>query len=106
MNTKIGSHIDKHGDGIKDVAFTVNDAEEAWKLSHPGAHESKILASMQGSILAGGGRRRTHSAHMPAAPVWPTPRAHPHAGKTYAVRVRACAPLTPILYRSVFHASV
>ena len=24
MNTKIGSHIDKHGDGIKDVAFTVN----------------------------------------------------------------------------------
>ena len=33
MNTKIGSHIDKHGDGIKDVAFTVNDAEEAWKLS-------------------------------------------------------------------------
>jgi len=29
--TDIGRHIDHHGDGIKDVAFTVDDAEAAWK---------------------------------------------------------------------------
>ena len=28
-NTEIGQHIDRHGDGIKDVAFTVNDSEKA-----------------------------------------------------------------------------
>ncbi len=27
----IGEHIKKHGDGIKDVSFTVNNAESAWK---------------------------------------------------------------------------
>jgi len=32
-NTQIGSHIDRHGDGIKDVAFTVDNAELAWKTS-------------------------------------------------------------------------
>jgi len=32
-NTEIGHHIDRHGDGIKDVAFTVDNAEEAWKSS-------------------------------------------------------------------------
>ena len=32
-NTPIGSHIDIHGDGIKDVSFTVNDSELAWKIS-------------------------------------------------------------------------
>ena len=32
-NTEIGAHIDRHGDGIKDVAFTVNDSEAAWKTS-------------------------------------------------------------------------
>mgnify|MGYP001361574001 FL=1 len=30
-DTEIGYHIDRHGDGIKDVALTVNDAEGAWK---------------------------------------------------------------------------
>ena len=30
-DTEIGYHIDRHGDGIKDVALTVNDAEKAWK---------------------------------------------------------------------------
>ncbi len=41
---------------IKKAAKLADKAlEEAWKLSHPGEHESKILASMQGSILAGGG---------------------------------------------------
>jgi 4-hydroxyphenylpyruvate dioxygenase len=32
-NTDIGVHIDCHGDGIKDVAFTVDDSEMAWKTS-------------------------------------------------------------------------
>ena len=32
-NTHIGAHIDRHGDGIKDVAFTVDDCETAWKTS-------------------------------------------------------------------------
>ena len=32
-STEIGQHIDRHGDGIKDVAFTVNDSEKAWKTS-------------------------------------------------------------------------
>lgn len=30
-NTAIGHHIDAHGDGVKDVSFTVDDAEAAWK---------------------------------------------------------------------------
>ena len=30
-DTEIGHHIDRHGDGIKDVALTVDDAEIAWK---------------------------------------------------------------------------
>ena len=29
--TKIGQHIDKHGDGIKDISFSVDNAENAWK---------------------------------------------------------------------------
>ena len=29
--TQIGQHIDKHGDGIKDVSFSVDNAENAWK---------------------------------------------------------------------------
>ena len=32
-NTPIGSHIDIHGDGIKDVSFTVDDSELAWRTS-------------------------------------------------------------------------
>ena len=32
-DTEIGAHIDRHGDGMKDVAFTVNDSELAWKTS-------------------------------------------------------------------------
>ena len=33
-NTEIGAHIDRHGDGMKDVAFTVDDSEKAWKTSN------------------------------------------------------------------------
>ncbi len=31
--TQIGSHIDFHGDGVKDIAFTVDNSERAWKTS-------------------------------------------------------------------------
>jgi 4-hydroxyphenylpyruvate dioxygenase len=30
-NSPIGDHINKHGDGVKNVSFTVDDAESAWK---------------------------------------------------------------------------
>ncbi len=30
-DTEIGHHIDTHGDGVKDISFTVDDAEAAWK---------------------------------------------------------------------------
>ena len=29
--TDISRHIDRHGDGVKDISFSVNDAEKAWK---------------------------------------------------------------------------
>ena len=29
--TDIGKHIDKHGDGVKDISFSVDNAEQAWK---------------------------------------------------------------------------
>ena len=32
-STEIGAHIDLHGDGVKDVAFTVDNSESAWKTS-------------------------------------------------------------------------
>ena len=32
-STEIGAHIDTHGDGVKDVAFTVDNAESAWEVS-------------------------------------------------------------------------
>ena len=41
-NTEIGQHIDRHGDGIKDVAFTVNDSEKAWKTSIERGAESAM----------------------------------------------------------------
>ena len=30
-NTDIGEHLNKHGDGVKDISLTVDNAEEAWK---------------------------------------------------------------------------
>ena len=32
-SSEISKHILNHGDGVKDVSFTVNDAEAAWKES-------------------------------------------------------------------------
>ena len=29
--TEMGQHIDKHGDGVKDISFSVDNAENAWK---------------------------------------------------------------------------
>ena len=29
--TEIGQHIDKHGDGVKDISFAVDNAENAWQ---------------------------------------------------------------------------
>ena len=29
--TDIGRHIDQHGDGVKDISFSVNEAEKAWR---------------------------------------------------------------------------
>ena len=31
--SEISKHIYNHGDGVKDISFTVNDAETAWKVS-------------------------------------------------------------------------
>ena len=31
--TEIGKHLDKHGDGVKDISFTVDNAEDAWKAT-------------------------------------------------------------------------
>lgn len=32
-DTTIGKHIDRHGDGMKNIAFTVNDSKTAWEES-------------------------------------------------------------------------
>ena len=29
--TEIGQHIDRHGDGVKDISFSVDNTENAWK---------------------------------------------------------------------------
>jgi len=39
-NTPMGSHIDQHGDGVKDIAFTVDSAESAWEKSTAGGAKS------------------------------------------------------------------
>ncbi len=41
-NTLIGSHIDIHGDGVKDVAFTVDNSELVWKRSIARGAESVL----------------------------------------------------------------
>ena len=33
QSTEVGLHIDLHGDGVKDVAFTVDNSESAWETS-------------------------------------------------------------------------
>jgi 4-hydroxyphenylpyruvate dioxygenase len=54
-NTAIGRHIDVHGDGVKDVSFTVDDAEAAWKeTTRRGAEsiaEPKMIEDDRGEVV-------------------------------------------------------
>ena len=54
-NTDIAKHINNHGDGIKDVAFNVNDAKLAWKESIKRGAKSelkpKIISDSNGSAI-------------------------------------------------------
>ena len=54
-NSEIGEHIHTHGDGIKDVSFTVDDAEAAWKESTTRGAESvlkpKLLTDNHGDAV-------------------------------------------------------
>ena len=34
MSTEIGEHMLKHGDGVKDVAFVVEDVDAIFKVGH------------------------------------------------------------------------
>ena len=57
--TEMGLHIDKHGDGIKDVSFSVDNAENAWKETTDRGAESiskpKLINDDKGEA---GGKRR------------------------------------------------
>ncbi len=54
-NTAIGEHINLHGDGIKDVAFTVTDAKIAWEESiYHGAKSElkpKTISDLNGTVV-------------------------------------------------------
>lgn len=54
-DTEIGHHIDIHGDGVKDVSFTVDDAEAAWKeTTNRGAEsvaEPKLIEDDRGEAV-------------------------------------------------------
>jgi 4-hydroxyphenylpyruvate dioxygenase len=51
----MGHHIDKHGDGVKDVSFAVDHAENAWKeTTERGAErvsEPKLIEDEQGEAI-------------------------------------------------------
>ena len=53
--TEIGLHIDKHGDGIKDVSFSVDNAENAWKETTERGAESinkpKLIKDHKGEAI-------------------------------------------------------
>ena len=54
-STEIGAHIDLHGDGVKDVAFTVDNAESAWKTSikrgATSVHEPRRIKDHDGEAI-------------------------------------------------------
>ena len=54
-NTDIGKHLDKHGDGVKDISFTVDNAEEAWKETIKNGAESvskpKLMQDSHGEVI-------------------------------------------------------
>ncbi|MBN4081310.1 4-hydroxyphenylpyruvate dioxygenase [Caldithrix abyssi] len=53
--TEMGHHIDKHGDGVKDVSFSVDNAENAWKeTTRRGAEsvsEPKLIEDEKGEAV-------------------------------------------------------
>ena len=54
-NTDIGRHLDKHGDGVKDISLTVDNAEEAWKETIKNGAESvskpKLIQDSHGEVI-------------------------------------------------------
>ena len=54
-NTDIGRHLDKHGDGVKDISLTVDNAEEAWKETIKNGAESvskpKLIEDSNGEVI-------------------------------------------------------
>ena len=53
--TEMGHHIDKHGDGVKDVSFAVDHTENAWKeTTERGAEsvsEPKLIEDEKGEAI-------------------------------------------------------
>ena len=53
--TEMGLHIDKHGDGVKDVSFSVDNAENAWKETTSRGAESvskpKLIEDEKGEAV-------------------------------------------------------
>jgi 4-hydroxyphenylpyruvate dioxygenase len=51
----IAGHVARHGDGIKDVAFTVPDAEETWRIALErgavGVSEPEVLEDEHGKVV-------------------------------------------------------
>lgn len=54
-NSPLNIHLMQHGDGVKDVAFTVDDAEKAWQYaierSAESVHDPKEYADAHGSVV-------------------------------------------------------
>ena len=54
-NTDIGRHLDKHGDGVKDISLAVDNAEEAWKETIKNGAESvskpKLIQDSHGEVI-------------------------------------------------------
>lgn len=54
-NTDIGRHLDKHGDGVKDISLAVDNAEEAWKETIKNGAESvskpKLMQDRHGEVI-------------------------------------------------------
>ena len=53
--TKMGHHIDKHGDGVKDISFSVDHAENAWEKTTANGAESvskpKMIEDEKGEAI-------------------------------------------------------
>jgi len=53
--TEIGKHLDQHGDGVKDISFTVDNAEQAWKETIKNGAENvskqKLMQDSHGEVI-------------------------------------------------------